>query len=364
MIVRNSMLSNRCGLILAFLVVALRCSSVPQQTVAEVVKRSGDAVVQIVISDSDGQETALGSGFLISADGEVVTNFHVIKDAHSAVVKLSTGAFFPVSGILASDSDRDLAILKIKGNRLPFLALGSDSKPQVGDHVVAIGSPLGYQGTVSDGVISSLRDDDGKKWIQTTAPVSHGNSGGPLLDMNNQVIGIIDWGIKPELGQNLNFAIPLSELTALILTSRQQLQSMDSATDKSVGSFTEGTLWTSLTSGTDFKVRQDGDFLYAEMILSTEYSKAGAFNRTEVKRGPDGKWQGKARINWPCDYRHGFGANRDTDTHMCSLTRDVEIDSMSRTRIEGILTTGEKFNCGKCEDTGKPIPSPFTWIPK
>ncbi|MGA7859417.1 MAG: trypsin-like peptidase domain-containing protein, partial [Terracidiphilus sp.] len=129
-IVRNSMLSNRCGLILAFLVVALRCSSVPQQTVAEVVKRSGDAVVQIVISDSDGQETALGSGFLISADGEVVTNFHVIKDAHSAVVKLSTGAFFPVSGILASDSDRDLAILKIKGNRLPFLALGSDSKPQ------------------------------------------------------------------------------------------------------------------------------------------------------------------------------------------------------------------------------------------
>jgi S1-C subfamily serine protease len=361
------MCANRCGLIFTFLLGALPCYSAAQQTVAEVVKRSSDAVVLIVTSDSNGQETALGSGFLISADGEVVTNFHVIKDAHSAIVKLSTRAFFPVSGILASDPSRDLAILEIKGNNLPFLALGSDNKPQVGDHVVAIGSPLGYQGTVSDGVISSLRDDGGKKWIQTTAPVSHGNSGGPLLDMDGQVIGIIDWGIRPELGQNLNFAIPLSELTALILTSRQQLQSMDSATETSVGSFTEGTLWTSLTSGADFKVRQDGDFLYAEMILSAEYLKAGAFNRAEVKRGPDGKWRGKDRINWPCEYRHGFNGvlqPRDTDTHMCSITEDIEIDSLSATRIEGILTTSEKFNCGRCEGTGKPIQSPFTWIPK
>jgi S1-C subfamily serine protease len=354
----------RYGLILAFLVVALPSYSAPQQTVAEVVKRSSDAVVLIVTSDSNGQETALGSGFLISADGEIVTNFHVIKDAHSAVVKLSTGAFFPVSGILASDPDRDLAILKIKGKNLPFLALGSDNRVQVGDHVVAIGSPLGYEGTVSDGVISSLRDDGGKKWIQTTAPVSHGNSGGPLLDMNNQVVGVIDWGIKPELGQNLNFAIPSSELTALILTSRQQLQSMDSASEKSVGSFTEGTLWTSLTGGMDFKVRQDGDFLYAEMILDPKALKAGVFERMEVKRGTDGVWQGKARQNWPCEYRHGFGAYRDTDTHMCSITRDVEIDSLSKTRIEGILIISEKFNCGKCEDTGKPVSNPFTWIPK
>jgi len=358
------MCANRFGLILTLLAVALPCYSAGQQTVADVVKRSSDAVVLIVTSDSTGQETALGSGFLISTDGKIVTNFHVIKDAHSAVVKMSTGAFFPVSGILASDPGRDLAILKINGKSLPFLTLGNNYTPQPGDHVVAIGSPLGLEGTVTDGVISSFRDMDGKKWIQTTAPVSHGNSGGPLLNMNNEVVGVISMGVNPEAGQNLNFAIPASELTALILTSRQQLQPMDSAAEKNAGSFTKGTIWTSLTSGSDFKIRQDGDFLYAEMIMSPAETEAGTFDRTELKRSPDGKWQGKSRSNFPCEYTHGFGAYRDTDTHLCSVTREIEIDSMSGTRIEGILAIGERFNCGKCEFTGKQIQKPFTWIPK
>src|SRR5579863_3617683 len=144
------MRSIRYGVILTFLVLGLPCYPAPQQTVADVVRRSSDAVVLIMISDSNGQETALGSGFLISADGEIVTNFHVIKGAHSAVVKLSSGAFFPVSGTVASDPDKDLAIIKVSGKNLPFLSLGSNEKLQVGDHVVAIGSPLGLEGTVSD----------------------------------------------------------------------------------------------------------------------------------------------------------------------------------------------------------------------
>jgi hypothetical protein len=245
--------------------------------------------------------------------------------------------------------------------------LGNKYTPQPGDHVIAIGSPLGLEGTVTDGVISSFREMDGKKWIQTTAPVSHGNSGGPLLNMNNEVVGVISMGVNPEAGQNLNFAIPSSELTALLLTSRQHLQALDSATEKSAGSFTQGTIWTSLTNGRDFKVRQDGDFLYAEMIISNEGIEAGAFNRAELKRGPDGKWRGKSRINTSCEYPHGFNGvlrARDTHTHMCGMTKDVEIDSLSRTRIEGILTSSEKFNCGKCEPAGKPIQVPFTWIPK
>ncbi len=78
----------------------------------------------IVISDSAGQETALGSGFLVSSDGEIVTNYHVIKEAHSAIVKLSNGAFFPVAGVLASSPEKDLAIIKVNGKNLPFLNLG------------------------------------------------------------------------------------------------------------------------------------------------------------------------------------------------------------------------------------------------
>ena len=105
----------------------------------------------------------MGSGFLVSADGEIVTNYHVIKDAHSAIVKLSNGAFFRVNGVLASDADKDLAIIKVDGKNLPFLTLGEIDKLHVGDHVVAIGSPLGFEGTVSDGIVSALRDVASKK---------------------------------------------------------------------------------------------------------------------------------------------------------------------------------------------------------
>jgi S1-C subfamily serine protease len=187
-----------------------------QEGVADVVKRSSDAVVLIVISNSAGQETALGSGFLISADGQIITNYHVVKEARSAIVKLSNGAFFPVNSIVASDADKDLAIIKVNGRNLPFLQIGDVEGLHVGDHVVAIGSPLGLEGTVSDGIVSALRDIGKTKWIQTTAPVSHGNSGGPLLDMSNHVVGVITWGVNLQLGQNLNFAAPANEVTALL----------------------------------------------------------------------------------------------------------------------------------------------------
>jgi S1-C subfamily serine protease len=199
----------------SFLAVLLR-SSLAQEGVTDVVKRSSDAVVLIAISNSAGQETALGSGFLISADGQIVTNYHVIKDAHAAIVKLSNGAFFPVDSVLASDPDKDLAIIKVNGRNLPFLQIGDLESVHVGDHVVAIGSPLGLEGTVSDGIVSALRDVAKAKWIQTTAPVSHGNSGGPLLDMNNHVVGVITWGVNLQLGQNLNFAAPANEVKTLL----------------------------------------------------------------------------------------------------------------------------------------------------
>ena len=88
--------------------------SVAQEGVSDVVKRSSDAVVLIVISNSAGQETALGSGFLVSADGEIVTNYHVIKEAHSAIVKLSNGAFFPVEGFLPPMPKRTWQLLRSK----------------------------------------------------------------------------------------------------------------------------------------------------------------------------------------------------------------------------------------------------------
>jgi S1-C subfamily serine protease len=201
--------------------------SASQENVAAVVKRSSDAVVLIVTSDSTGRETALGSGFLVSADGKVVTNFHVIKGAHSAVARLPNGAFFPIDGVLAADVDGDLVLLKVQGKGLPFLTLNASAGLQVGDRVVAIGSPLGLEGTVSDGIVSALRSETpAKNWIQTTAPVSHGNSGGPLLDMHGNVVGVITWGVNLQQGQNLNFAIPSDNVQSL-LAMHEQLSSLE-----------------------------------------------------------------------------------------------------------------------------------------
>jgi hypothetical protein len=352
------------GVILVSLLAVLVSYSASQESVADVVKRSGDAVVLIVISNSSGQETTLGSGFLVSADGEIVTNYHVIKEAHSAIVKLSNGAFFPVSGVLASEADKDLAVIKVNGKNLPFLSLGDIDKLQVGDHVVAIGSPLGLEGTVSDGIVSALRDVASKKWIQTTTPVSHGNSGGPLLDMSDHVVGVITWGVNLELGQNLNFAVPGNKVTALLVAAHQQAKPLASVASKSDDSLTEGTVWTSLTNGRDYTLRQDGDYLYMDWVsIPPEMKTAGGFVRCELKKGSDGKWRGKSHTRLPCTYRKGLGVYEQNVTNWCSREDDMEIDLLSDRRIEGISVGWQKFDCKSCEPKGVEH-KPFTWIPK
>lgn len=254
---------------------------------------------------------------------------------------------------------------KVNGKNLPFLSLGEIDKLHVGDHVVAIGSPLGLEGTVSDGIVSAVRDVDNKKWIQTTAPASHGNSGGPLLDMNNHVVGVVAMGVNPELGQNLNFAIPSSEVTAILITAHQRTKPLESVSSKNEGSFTEGILWTSLTSGHDFNLRQDGDYLYADWVnVPPDIKTAGGFLRSEMKKSSDGKYRGKTHLRMPCTYTQGRGAFARTFTNWCSRDVDIEIDFLSDKRIEGVSTGTAKFDCRKCEAEGKAEQKPFAWIPK
>ena len=206
-------------LVLGFLSVS--AMSFSQDHVAtEVVKNSMDAVVLLVVSDPTGKDVALGSGFIVSSDGRVVTNFHVVKDAKRAIAKMANGAYFPVESVLATDPDRDLALIKLPGRNLPFLSLADSDKLAIGEHVFAIGSPLGLQNTVSDGIVSAVREEKaGTDWIQTTAPASPGNSGGPLLRNDGSVVGVITWGAR--MGQNLNFAAPANEVKALLSSADQ-----------------------------------------------------------------------------------------------------------------------------------------------
>jgi curli biogenesis system outer membrane secretion channel CsgG/V8-like Glu-specific endopeptidase len=166
------------------------------------------AIVMITtVSNSGG---GLGSGFLISTDGTIVTNYHVIKGAEGLGVKFAQEKELITNiSIVKTDAVRDIALIKINTpvNATP-LPLGDSEQIAVGERVVAIGNPKGLQNTVSDGLVSAVRDEGGVKQIQISVPISPGSSGGALINMRGQVIGITSSGI--DQAQNLNFAIPIN----------------------------------------------------------------------------------------------------------------------------------------------------------
>lgn len=121
-----------------------------------------------------------------------------------------------MDGVLALDKARDIAIIKANGNDFRMLSLGDSSRLQIGEEVVAIGSPLSLESTVSNGIVSGIRtlDEGGGQLLQITAPISPGSSGGPLFNMEGQVVGITTSGF--ENGENLNFAVPINNVKPLL----------------------------------------------------------------------------------------------------------------------------------------------------
>lgn len=156
----------------------------------------------------------MGSGFFIDEDGLLLTNYHVIENARAYTVTLSNGRTYKVSRVVGYDIEKDIAILKVdtKGNKVPYLEIGTEL-PEVGDAVYAIGSSLGLTGTFSSGIVSfvdrTIKDIPGVSFIQTTTPISAGNSGGPLVDEHGYVVGINSGSYTA--GQNLNLAIEISQ---------------------------------------------------------------------------------------------------------------------------------------------------------
>lgn len=140
------------------------------------------------------QQTTGGSGFIVSADGYIVTNNHVIKDAKQVTVTLNDGREFQAT-VKGSDSRTDLAVLKIDVNELPYLNFGDSDNLRAGEMVFALGNPFGLEGTITSGIVSAKgRQDLGiatyEDFIQTDAPINRGNSGGPLLNVRGEVIGV------------------------------------------------------------------------------------------------------------------------------------------------------------------------------
>jgi S1-C subfamily serine protease len=169
----------------------------------------------VVIQGKTDSGDVLGSGFIVSKDGKIVTNLHVIRDMKSASVQTATGEIFDSISVLATDERRDLAIVKIAGFGLPILDLGNSDALAVGEPVVIVGTPRGLEGTVTAGILSSVRDSgDGYKVLQTDAAVNPGNSGGPLLNSNGQAIGVVSFKLRSAEG--LNFAVPINYVRGML----------------------------------------------------------------------------------------------------------------------------------------------------
>jgi S1-C subfamily serine protease len=182
-------------------------------TTVQIAKSVSPTVV--VIQGKTDSGDVLGSGFIVSKDGKIVTNLHVIRDMIAASVQMANGEIFDSVSVLAVDERRDLAVLQIAGFDLPVLELGNSDELTVGEPLVAVGSPRGLEGTVTAGILSSIRDSgDGFKVLQTDAAVNPGNSGGPLVNGRGQAIGVVSSKLRS--AENLNFAVPINYVRGLL----------------------------------------------------------------------------------------------------------------------------------------------------
>ena len=172
-----------------------------------------------------GKDT--GSGFIISPDGKILTNFHVVQGGHELTVTLANKKQYKAR-VMFSDRGNDLALVKIQPREdLPVLRLGDSDPLQVGQKVLAIGNPFGLEGTLTTGVVSSLdrsiSDENGRAlehMIQTDAAINPGNSGGPLLDSHGNVIGINTAIYGPQGNIGIGFAMPINRAKAMLEETR------------------------------------------------------------------------------------------------------------------------------------------------
>jgi len=180
----------------------------------DIAARVGPSVVRIVGKGS------LGTGFVVREDGWIATNLHVIAGSKRLEVRLKDGREFTVVEVIAVDRQRDVAVVRIDAKQLEPISLG-EREVSVGEPVVAIGHPLGLSDTVSDGLVSGVREvRDGLQVLQVSAPIAPGSSGGPLIDREGKVIGIATAILRE--GQNLNFGIPIGYLRALMESPEPQ----------------------------------------------------------------------------------------------------------------------------------------------
>jgi tetratricopeptide (TPR) repeat protein len=221
----------------------------PQESLPDLVRRVKPSVVAIATYDSQGEPVMTGSGFFVRP-GQVVTNLHVIRGAQRTEIKTldGKGRVFPVAGLLAVDEEGDLALLSVDMPLdRPRASELARVLPDEGEQIMVIGNPLKLEGSVTDGIVSAVREvPNVGKIIQITAPISHGNSGSPVFNMKGQVVGVVT--VKVTNGQNINLAIGaarVEQLEAGQLRSISSLPARERLSDLAETSYRTGldSLW-------------------------------------------------------------------------------------------------------------------------
>lgn len=192
----------------------------------EIARTVSPSVLLLEIFDKNGEKIKNGTGFCISNDGLIVTNHHVIDGAVKIVAVTKSKKRIQILGKIAENKERDLAIIKAAQTSIAPLVLYKDKTIEPGERVIVVGGPLGLAGTLSEGIVSAIRNTDEFRskekrkinfdLLQITAPTSPGSSGSPVMNHNGEVIGVVVSQFR--FGQNLNFAIPVNEVS-LLLTS-------------------------------------------------------------------------------------------------------------------------------------------------
>ncbi|MFC1639219.1 S1C family serine protease [Gemmatimonadota bacterium] len=190
------------------LTASLLCLTVRETAAQSPLQSVMDATVTINVVTPDGRSR--GSGFIATSDGVIVTAAHVIAGATSGFVKIATGEEYNITGVIVADARRDLALLRIAGFNLPTAEIGNSDEIEVGQRILTVGTPLGLEATVSDGLVSAFRVEEGTRLVQISAPTSPGSSGGPVITDDGKVIGLVVSGISGGGAENLNFALPIN----------------------------------------------------------------------------------------------------------------------------------------------------------
>lgn len=219
------------------LLLSLTCAIRAQESLPSLVKRVKPAVVAIATYDANGEAVMTGSGFFLKP-GQVVTNLHVVRGAVRADIKTldGKGKIFQANGVLAVDVEADLALLSVDMplERARTSELASEL-PEEGEPIFVIGNPLKLEGSVSDGIVSAVREvPNSYRIIQITAPISHGNSGSPVFNLRGQVLGVVT--VKVTNGQNINLALAAARVAEL---KPGKLQPLSEVTLKGKGDVAE-----------------------------------------------------------------------------------------------------------------------------